>query len=80
MTLLRTASGSSYEIDFVNRTWKRTKHEPESSELRTEEGTFLLADRPEVGVRFNMLCDPLTQHVVARYISTSPVTEIVDNA
>jgi hypothetical protein len=77
-----TESESEYLIDTVNKTWERVKKNDEIqakviSGLRDESGTFTECGEVIIGNRFSMICPPKVEGASLRYITTSPVIEIL---
>ncbi len=74
--VIKTSSGSMYEIHDWEKTWKRLTIGDDKYTTRTSEGEFISRSEIEVGKSFTMLGNGLVAGT--RLISTTPVTEIIN--
>jgi hypothetical protein len=78
-TTFKTESGSEYVIDHEVKTWERKNSNSKSGKLRTASGTFSGVSDITVGKAAVLVMAPLPEShpdTLARFIRTSPVTEI----
>src|SRR5512143_3630247 len=54
----RTASGSHYEVDNGNLSWRRTLASLGSGRLRSESGRLIQSVRPELGASAVLVSEP----------------------
>lgn len=71
-----TKSGSVYEIDLEAKTWRRPT--AGSSNLRTQEGTFINDPEITIGLPIKLICPPLVEEFDGRAIVTTAVTQVED--
>ena len=78
-TLFKTGHGSTYEIDYDNKTWTQLEagHDNDGTfDLRSTSGPFIYVSEIEVGCRVNITAPPYIEGAAYRLISTSPVVSI----
>jgi hypothetical protein len=75
VTVFRTATGSAYEVDLRQMTWRRVPT-LRSGVLRSEGGSLWLVRQLEVGEPAILLCPPFRPGGPLRAIITSPVVAI----
>ena len=75
-----TSTGSVYQVDMTNKTWKRLEEGQDKSTnpLRTTQGTFRKCSVPTVGHGITIWCEPITPGTAGRLIYTSDVTFYVE--
>lgn len=74
--IVTTRSGTRYRIDLEAKTWERLSSTPESGHLRTESGTFVDIQGPDLGRGMTITCPPLTPRAYVRVIYTTPVVAV----
>ena len=78
-TVFKTEHGSTYEIDYDNKTWTQLEagHDNDGTfDLRSTSGPFIYVSEIEVGCRVNITAPPYIEGATYRLISTSPVVSI----
>ena len=75
ITTLRTATGSTYEIDCAALTWRRVPT-LRSGILRSESGPLVAVRPVEIGSPALLVCPPFRPGGPTRAIVTSPVVAI----
>lgn len=76
LVAFRTASGSRYEIDNHNLTWRRTAASLASGRLRSESGRLVRAVRPVLGSSAVLVSEPLAPSLGYRVVVTTPVVAL----
>lgn len=75
--IVKTQSGSIYEIDFVKMTWTRIVQGDQSNAIRTAAGDLITTPQVVIGQPMILLGSPIVEGCVARAIATSEVVEII---
>lgn len=78
ITIFKTESGSTYEVNTNDMTWARLQTTEKSGSIRDEEGRLIGIVQLEMGKRAVLMVEPHegTPEVVVRYISTSRVVSM----
>jgi len=79
MTKFTTVSGSHYTLDTVNKKWYRPSNE-NSLSVRTSGGDYTVVSEIKVGEPVIIVCPPLVEQALARFITTSEVAMIHEEA
>jgi hypothetical protein len=72
----RTMTGSRYEVDNANRSWRRTDVTLGGGRLRSESGRLVRVTAPEVGLHALLVGPRLHGGSGVRIVTTSPVVVI----